>query len=145
MLLYANLPKTYWVAAVDTAVYITNRTTSTSTDGKTPYHLWYGKIPSVSNFRTFGCPAYVINETGRKKLDPKTVKGIFVGYEKTSLSYRVYFPETNTLKASRNVTFHETFSNATPSTQVEVAELLTVPIDKPVNRCAVTNSRINNR
>ena len=41
---------------------------------------------------TFGilCYAYVQNKT---KLDPKTEKGIFVGYERSSPAFLVYYPD----------------------------------------------------
>ena len=63
MLIQAGLPKEYWVAAMDTACYLTNRTSSSATDGETPFKKWYGKLPSISHLRKFGCPVYVIDES----------------------------------------------------------------------------------
>jgi transposase InsO family protein len=49
-----------------------------------------GRIPDVSNFRTFGCLVYArVAETARKKLDPKSQQGIFLGPETNGPGYKV--------------------------------------------------------
>jgi hypothetical protein len=43
---------------------------------------FYGKGPDVSHLRVFGCVAYVrVPDAQRKKLDPMSLKGVFVGYD----------------------------------------------------------------
>ena len=52
------------------------------------------KKPSLDHLRIFGCPFYIyIPKHKRKKLDPASMKGIFVGYSNTSKAYRIYIKE----------------------------------------------------
>jgi hypothetical protein len=49
-----------------------------------------GKIPDLSNFRTFGCLVYArVADSARKKLDPKSQQGIFLGPEPNGPGYKV--------------------------------------------------------
>jgi hypothetical protein len=49
-----------------------------------------GKIPDLSNFRTFGCLVYArVADSARKKLDPKSQQGIFLGPEPDGPGYKV--------------------------------------------------------
>ncbi|KMQ91777.1 retrovirus-related pol polyprotein from transposon tnt 1-94 [Lasius niger] len=59
MLHSANLPLHLWAEAVETAVYILNRTTSKQTPDTTRYELWMGKKPSLLHVRKFGSDAYI--------------------------------------------------------------------------------------
>jgi hypothetical protein len=43
----------------------------------------------------------------RTKLDPSGKKGIFVGYNETSKTYRVYVPEYKKIEINRDVMFDE--------------------------------------
>ena len=62
----------------------------------TPYEAWYGTIPDVSNFRTFGCRAYArIPDETRTKLELKSVPGIYVGPEIHGSGYRVMIHKVN--------------------------------------------------
>ncbi|KAE9031889.1 hypothetical protein PR003_g13550 [Phytophthora rubi] len=47
-----------WGEAMLAMVYTYNRTLATGI-GMTPYELWHGQPPDVSNLRTFGSLAYV--------------------------------------------------------------------------------------
>ncbi|WVZ51167.1 hypothetical protein U9M48_002333 [Paspalum notatum var. saurae] len=103
-----GLPGTFWGEAVNTAVYILNRTTMKGTGGKTPYELWNGTTPAVHHLRTFGCVAHVKNiGPNVKKLDDRSKPMIFVGYEPGSKAYRVYDPSARRLHISRDVIFDE--------------------------------------
>jgi hypothetical protein len=60
---------------------------------KTPKEAFIGEKPQVSHFCVFGCLVYIhILEEKRTKLEPSSLKGIFVGYNKTSKAYKVYIP-----------------------------------------------------
>ena len=48
------------------------------------------------------CHAYVQE---KMKLDPRSEKGLFLGYDKYSPAYFVYFPETHKIKKVRHVAF----------------------------------------
>ena len=48
-----------------------------------------------------------IPDEKRRKLDPKAVKGVFVGYPEGRKGYKIYIPESKKFAASRDVTFME--------------------------------------
>jgi transposase InsO family protein len=56
----------------------------------THHEAFYGKVPDLSNFRTFGCLVYArVADSARKKLDPKSQQGIFLGPEVNGPGYKV--------------------------------------------------------
>lgn len=61
-----------------TAVYVINRTPSSSLDGKSPKEVWIGKLLDYSHLSTFGCAAYSCHNIG--KLEPRSQKCIFMRY-----------------------------------------------------------------
>jgi predicted nucleotidyltransferase len=59
----------------------------------TPEEAFTGKKPDVSHFNIFGSSAYVhVTKDARKKMEPNSEVGIFVGYTETPHNYRVYLP-----------------------------------------------------
>ena len=112
MLLESKSPKSLWVAALDTACHVTNCIVpKSSTNGKSPFEMFYGKAPDLNSIRVFGCPAYVHDETHQGKLGPRSEKGRFIGYEKNSRSYVILLPNGK-VRVSHNVIFDEKFENA---------------------------------
>ena len=108
LLKQANLPNSFWVIAVDVVFYLTNRCLSCSLPpNKTPFELFHGCKPDLSNLKVFGCSAFRFLEVGVKNLDSKAVKEIFVGYGRTHDSYYLYNPVTGKISHSRNVSFNE--------------------------------------
>ena len=110
LLLDSHLPSSFWVRAVDTAVYIRNRCPSrANTDSKSPFEVFYGKLPKIDSMRVFGCAAYPLNRTWDKgsKLDSKAHKTKFVGYDCRSPSYLVYNLTSGQIEKVRNVRFNE--------------------------------------
>lgn len=58
--------------------------------------------------RTFGCIAHVkVTRPHTKKLDDRSIKMVFVGYEPGSKGYRVYNPDSGRLHVTRDVIFDE--------------------------------------
>jgi hypothetical protein len=46
------------------------------------HDVWYGKKPSVSHLKVFGCDKFLhIPKEKRSKLDKKEIKCIFIGYK----------------------------------------------------------------
>ena len=92
LLLEANLPKFLWAYAVMASAYIRNRCFNDRL-GKTPYEALSGFKPDVSNMQVFGsvCYAYVQDA---KKLEARSKEGLFVGYDKRSPAYLVYYPQS---------------------------------------------------
>ena len=110
MLSNSNLPKSLWIEALKTAVYILNRV-PTKAVSKTPFELWKGWKPSLQHMRVWGCPSEVrIYNPQEKKLDPRTISGYFIGYAERSKGYRFYCPSHNTrFVESRNAKFLENY------------------------------------
>ena len=59
MLLEAGLPESFWAEAMNTAVYLHNRSPTRSLEGKTPYRAWNGIKPDLSHLNVFGCDAFL--------------------------------------------------------------------------------------
>ena len=100
----------FWGHAVLTAAHIHNRVPSHSHEDLSPLEHWTGKAPGIGHLRVFGSTAWVhIPKERRQKLDPKSVKGILVGYQEDAGSrvYRVYNAVTKKLLLSRDVIFDE--------------------------------------
>ncbi|GKA50384.1 retrovirus-related pol polyprotein from transposon TNT 1-94, partial [Tanacetum coccineum] len=108
MLKSKKMPKEFWVEAVDCAVYLLNRCPSKSLDNNTPQEAWNGLKPTVSHLRVFGSIAYVhVPSQKRSKLDDRSEKHVFVGYDKQSKGYKLYNPVTRKVVVSRDVEFEE--------------------------------------
>jgi hypothetical protein len=75
--------RTFAREAIQTAVYIHNRTNVVAALKKTQHESFTGVRPNVSNMRVFGCDAFVhIADPKRKgKLLPRAEKGTFIGYD----------------------------------------------------------------
>ena len=90
------------------AAYLRNRMYHQRMIKETPYFLLTGKKPSIKNLHIFGSICYAhVHEA--KKLEARSEKGIFIGYDKYSPAYLIYFPSSNRIKKSRTVTFTEKF------------------------------------
>ena len=103
LLIQANLAKEFWPYAVMAAAYIRNRCYSNRLE-QTPYFALTGRKPNLSNMRVFGSECYAYKQD-KGKLDPRCTKGIFLGYDKGSPAYLVYFPETGKVMRHRVVKF----------------------------------------
>ena len=98
----------WWGEALQTATYLLNRSGSRTRSYKTPYELWTGRRPSVDHLRVFGSVAYVhVPKVQRKKLEPKSIKCLFVGYCTDTKAYRLWDPKRRRIIVSRDVIFDE--------------------------------------
>ena len=108
MLIQSKLPLSFWAEAVAAAVYTHNRSPTSALNNVTPYELWFGKRPNISNLRVFGCICYYhVPKELRRKLDPKSRKAIFVGYVDGVKGYKVFDIETNKFCISNVIRFSE--------------------------------------
>uniref|UniRef100_A0A1A8PPT4 Retrovirus-related Pol poly from transposon TNT 1-94 n=1 Tax=Nothobranchius rachovii TaxID=451742 RepID=A0A1A8PPT4_9TELE len=119
MLIESGLPKELWPHAAKLATVIRNRCYCNRT-GETPYFLFTGRKPNLSEMRKFGSECIVFNRD-RKKLDPKGKRGTFVGFDTHSPAKMVFFPETNSIQKHRLVTFLEK-SKAEKQTQTDLGK-----------------------
>ena len=69
---------------------------------------WIGHSCDYSNFKIFGCEAYVPTpKNQRSKLDPRSKKWIFVGYDDVTKGYRLWDPTSHNIFISIDVIFDE--------------------------------------
>ncbi|KAL0409679.1 UNVERIFIED_CONTAM: putative mitochondrial protein, partial [Sesamum radiatum] len=88
LLLTSGLPRYLWREALNTACHILNRV-PLKHNTSTPFELWKGRKPSIKYFRVWrGLAKVLVPERKRKKLGPKTVDGVFLGYVDTSYALR---------------------------------------------------------
>ena len=74
----------------------------------TPKEAFAGNKPDVSYFKIFGLSVYChVTKDARKKLEPTTKVGIFVGYTDTPYNYWVYFLTQKMTVVKRDVKFDE--------------------------------------
>ncbi|KAJ8633298.1 hypothetical protein MRB53_026634 [Persea americana] len=105
----AHLPIEFWGECVLTAGYLINRTPSVLLDGKTPYEILYGQVPTYKHIRIFGCLCYVHDRNRDKdKFASRSRKCIFVGYPFGKKGWRLYDLERGDFFVSRDVVFIET-------------------------------------
>lgn len=107
LLFDGGIEKRFWAEAVNTAVYLRNRSLAAGLQ-VTPYELWSGRRPDVSNLRIFGSPVMVhVPKERRLKWDKKSIKCVLVGYDEFTKGYRVFDPVKNKITTSRDVTIME--------------------------------------
>lgn len=112
MLADAKLAVKFWAEAVNTSVYLINRSISAGLVNKTPEEVWSGNKPNLSNLRIFGSEAMVlVPKQKRTKWNPKSKKLIFVGYSEGSKGFRFIDPTNFKLVESRDVKFIESIPN----------------------------------
>lgn len=103
----SGLSQNLWAEALVTVNYARNRTPVSAHD-KTPWEMFMGQVPSVGHMRVFGSTAYVhIPKEKRRKLDPVSEKGVFLGYEPTTKGYRILRDRDGVIVVTRNVVFDE--------------------------------------
>ncbi|GJW21982.1 retrovirus-related pol polyprotein from transposon TNT 1-94, partial [Tanacetum coccineum] len=112
MLADSKLPTTFWVEVVNTACYVQNKVLVVKPHNKTPYELVYGRTPTLSFMKPFGCPVTILNTIDHLgKFDGKADEGFFVGYSLNSKAFRVFNSKTRIVEEN----FHIRFSKSTPN------------------------------
>ncbi|KIC01241.1 hypothetical protein OA88_15095, partial [Flavobacterium sp. JRM] len=103
LLIESELPDELWNYAMQTSAYVRNRCYSRRTK-KTPYELFTGKKPDVSKMQKFGSICFAYKQE-KSKLDSRCEQGVFIGYDKNSPAYLVYYPNTAKVQKHRLVKF----------------------------------------
>lgn len=144
-----DLDLNLWAEAVNTAVYVLNRTGTSTVADKTPFELWHEKSSIFDNLEVFGSVVYThIPKQKRKKLDKKATRCILVGYAENSSGFRVFNPEKRSIEVARDVIFEKvsvTFENEfdCSDAQSELAERNQVNDSVKINNNDSTNSVSN--
>ncbi|GJY32213.1 putative ribonuclease H-like domain-containing protein [Tanacetum coccineum] len=108
----SKLPTTFWAEAVNTACYVQNRVLVVKPHNKTPYELFYGRTPTLSFMRPFGCPITILNTINHLgKFDGKADEGFFVGYSLNCKAFRVFNSRTRIVEENLHIRFSESTPN----------------------------------
>jgi len=107
MMVHSSADKSLWGEAIMTAMYLRNRSETSTLPDMTPYEAWFGKKPGVSHLKVFGTKAVVLDKTRKGKFSQKGIEHILVGYSETAKAYRLFNPDTQTIKEARDVVFLE--------------------------------------
>ncbi|KAL0401556.1 UNVERIFIED_CONTAM: Retrovirus-related Pol polyprotein from transposon TNT 1-94 [Sesamum latifolium] len=108
MLKEKHMPKEFWAEAVQCAVYLSNRSPTLNVRNQTPQEAWNWRKPNVSHLRVFGSIAYVhVPHQEQSKLDDRSVKHVFVGYDYYSKGYRLFNPSNGKVVVSHDVEFDQ--------------------------------------
>ena len=106
MLKGKGLPNHFWEEALNTDVYIFNRSYTKALKGKMVHEAYTSKKPFVSHFKIFGCDCYVhVLDKERNKVQVKSTKCTFLGYKDDKKAYILYDPTTKKIVASHDVVF----------------------------------------
>jgi hypothetical protein len=97
----------FWGEAVVTGVYILNRSSTKTLNGRTSYEAWHGRKPLVFHLRIFGCLPFGKELDHIGKLDDKSTPGVFIGYANGSKDYRILNSGTHHVRTTRDVVFDE--------------------------------------
>ena len=97
-----------WTEAVAHANFLVNRSPTQANSGETPEGRFTGTTPDVSNLRIFGCIFHVhVPQEYRKKLDSKSIKCFFLGFDRETKAYRLFDQSKKKIILSRDVVFDE--------------------------------------
>jgi hypothetical protein len=112
MLVDSKLPISFWAEAVSTACYVQNRVLVIKPHRKTPYELLFGRTPSLSFMRPFGCHVTILNTKDHLgKFEGKADEGYMIGYSLQSKAYRVYNKCTRLVEENLHIEFQEKLPN----------------------------------
>jgi len=108
MQIYAGMPKHLLANVVNAMVYLINRGSSVSLNCGILEEAWTDKKVNLNYRRTFDCFSYVHVELDRRiKLDPKSKRCIFIGYETSEYDYRFWDPENRKILRQNDVVLNE--------------------------------------
>ena len=104
-----NCPIGYWEEAVETAVYLINRTPVKKLNWKTPYEIVYGKKPDISHLVPFYCKGeYHLTKDERKNTFSEKSKSCrMLGYYKFGKNQYLIIDSDHKVTNRRDVIFDE--------------------------------------
>ena len=108
MLVGAGMSGKFWADAMQYAAIVHN-VSPVYNDHHTPWQQFFGSPPDISHLRVFGSTAYVLVPHKLRRgggIRPVSEKGIFIGMQLDSVSYRVMLPD-GAVRVSTNVKFDE--------------------------------------
>ncbi|GJU08739.1 ribonuclease H-like domain-containing protein [Tanacetum coccineum] len=113
LLVDSKLPTTFWAEALNIACYVHNRVLVVKPHNKTTYELFYGRTPTLSFMKPFGCPITILNTIDHSgKFNGKADEGFFVGYSLNSKAFRVFNSRKMIVEENLHIRFSENTPNA---------------------------------
>ncbi|GJZ48426.1 retrotransposon protein, putative, ty1-copia subclass [Tanacetum coccineum] len=108
MMSQTTLPKSFWDYALESVACILNMVPTKKVD-KTPNEIWHGQAPKLSYLKVWGCEELVKHDilTKPDKIKPRSIKCIFVGYQKETMGYSFYYPPKNKVFVAQNIVLKE--------------------------------------
>lgn len=85
------------------SIYTLNRSLNSKNKNLTPYELWFGTKPTVSNLHIFGQEAVIFNQAYKSKFEPRDKSVRFVGYTQRTNTYRLFDIVNNKIICNSNV------------------------------------------
>jgi hypothetical protein len=104
MLIGKDMPMFLWAEAIQYSTWLKNQFPSRAMPGYMPHTLIYKMKPNLANVHEFRSKVYVHTMDGRK-LEARASEAIFVGIDKQSKAYWVYWANQCSVSVKRNVTF----------------------------------------
>ncbi|GJZ05540.1 retrotransposon protein, putative, ty1-copia subclass [Tanacetum coccineum] len=105
MMNLTTLPKSFWGYALESAARIL-KMVPTKKVKRTPCKIWHGIALKFPYLRVWGCEALAKQDTP-DKLDPRSIKCVFVGHPKETMGYYFYYPLENKIFVAQNAEFFE--------------------------------------
>ena len=103
-----SLPFFLWTEACSTAVYVLNMSPDRALGSKILEDTFTRNVPEIGHFCIFGCFTYShVPSEKRKNLEATGERGIFVCYDDTSNSFRIYLLAHRKVMVRRDVRFEE--------------------------------------
>jgi hypothetical protein len=88
-----DLPMFLWVETCNIVVYILNSCPRRILKDKAPDEAFTNEKPQVSHFHVFNCPVHThIPKQKKTKLEPSSLKGVFIGYSESLRVTESTFP-----------------------------------------------------
>ncbi|CAA9994150.1 unnamed protein product [Nesidiocoris tenuis] len=124
LLFDSELPRKYWGEALNTAIYLKNRSPTSALTGKVPEEAWAQKKVDLSHLRIFGSKAYThVPDQKRTKFDKKTKELVMVGYSDITKGYRLIDRQhPSKLIVARDVVFDENLGVVNKRVDVEILD-----------------------
>ena len=142
----SNLPRHLWTFAIKMAAYLRNRCYNERLNA-TPLEAATGKRPDFRRLHIFGSKCFAYQQH-RKKLDPKALPGVFLGYHDSSPAHIIYYPENGKISLVRCVSFTDKpyFSNTSESgnTYYFIEEIPYLTTTGSVGTSGSTQTKTNN-
>ena len=104
----SGFPKSFWIDALQTAVYLRNRSYCRQT-GVTPFERMYDRRPDIHHIRKFGSVAYAFTplDSRRKKFHDNSRIGYVLGYRDNVAGCKLYFPTEHVTQFVADVRVNE--------------------------------------